>query len=316
MKTVPSKTSGLRGNTLFIVLIITGLVGFVLAAYLTLLRSQNTATMRSQAWNASVPVLEAGIEDALTHLNTHGTTNLACDGWVQSGTIYYMQRWLGGNYYFVTISNFIVGSTNNAPMVESRGYVSVPALTASAEQPFLAQVAGSPNSTTNFLGRGVRCTTKQQWIFAKGMVAKGQIDLAGNNIATDSFDSSDPSYNTGGLYDASKHKAGGDIATNSGLTNSINVGNADVWGHVSTGPGGSISIGPLGSVGDLAWHVDNKKGVETGWTTDDMNVDFADVKPPFTAGFPPGGGNVGGTNYDYVLGSLNYMKFGAVSLDG
>src|SRR2546426_3528565 len=100
MKIISSNASRLRGNTLFIVIVITGLVGFVLAVYLTLLRSQNTATMRSQAWNASIPVLEAGVEDALSHLNAHGTTNLNCDGWTQSGTIYYMQRSLGENYYF------------------------------------------------------------------------------------------------------------------------------------------------------------------------------------------------------------------------
>ena len=115
-------------------LIITGLVGFTLAAYLTLLRSQNTSTMRSQAWNSTVPVVEAGVEDALTHLNNHGTTNLNCDGWTQSGTIYYKQWAVGGNMYFVTISNFIAGATNNFPVVESRGYVDLPIMAEAAQK--------------------------------------------------------------------------------------------------------------------------------------------------------------------------------------
>src|SRR6185503_10641312 len=81
MKIVYSKSNGSRGSTLMLVIIATALVGFVLAAYLTLLSSQNAATIRSQAWNSSVPVVEAGIEDALAHLNRNGTNRLDIDGW-------------------------------------------------------------------------------------------------------------------------------------------------------------------------------------------------------------------------------------------
>jgi len=303
MKILPSKLNGTRGSTLFIILIITGLVGFTLAAYLTLLRSQNTSTMRSQAWNSTVPVVEAGVEDALTHLNNHGTTNLNCDGWTQSGTIYYKQWAVGGNMYFVTISNFIAGATNNFPVVESRGYVDLPIMASTAAgQCFLASVPGGATTGTNTLGRGVRCGTRPEYLFAKGVVAKGQIDLNGNNVTSDSFDSTDPAHNTGGLYDAAKRKAGGDVATNSGLTNSLSVGNANVWGHVSTGPGGSVKIGPNGSVGDMAWHLASTNGIEPGFSTDDMNVDFPDVKAPFAGGaFGIGGGP------DYTLNGGNYQ---------
>jgi len=308
MKIFPAKKNGSRGHTLFIIIVITGLVGFVLAAYLTLLRSQNTTTMRSQAWNASIPVVEAGIEDAMSHLNAHGTTNLGCDGWTQSGNIYYTPaRYLGQNYYVLVISNWFAGMTN-LPVIESRGFVSVPTLTASASHPFLASGAGSPAATTNYLGRGVRCSTRQEFLFTKAMVAKGNINLSGNNVRTDSFDSGNTNYSTNGRWDSSKARAKGDVATDGVVTNTLSIGNANIFGRVSTGPNGTIALGINGMVGDTTFQSNpaNKGKIEPGWSTDDMNVDFPDVIPPFTAAPPPAPLVVGGVSYNYVLSSGNW----------
>jgi hypothetical protein len=138
------------------------------------------------------------------------------------------------------------------------------------------------------------------------MVADGAIDLNGNRIMSDSFDSTDTNYNTNGRYDLNKHKANGDIATNVGLTNSagISVDNAKIYGRISTGPQGSVDIGPNGSVGDLAWHAANNKGIKPGYLKDDMNVDFATVSTLSPSGSYSISGTsqtIGGTNYDYVL---------------
>jgi hypothetical protein len=71
----------------------------------------------------------------------------------------------------------------------------------------------------------------------------------------------------------------------------MNTGNADIFGHVSTGPGGSISIGPNGAVGSTNWVLSGNNGVESGWSKDDMNVAFPDVEPPWNGGaFTPTGG--------------------------
>jgi hypothetical protein len=68
-----------------------------------------------------------------------------------------------------------------------------------------------------------------------------------------------------------------------------------------------VSVGANGSVGDKPWHLAGNKGIQPGARTDDMNVSFPDVTPPFTGGTIPGSGTTGGTNYSYVLGSGNYM---------
>jgi hypothetical protein len=280
------------GNTIAITLVVAGVVGYTMASYLTLVRGQNLSSARSQSWNVCIPVLEAGIEEALAHLHYSGITNLGSDGWLLNGTNYTKQRDLGSGFsYLARIS------TNNPPVVSATGY------------------APAPLQSTN-LFRTVVCTTRRNALFAKGMVAKGQINMNGNNIATDSFDSGDPNYSTNGRYDPAKTKSNGDVATDSSLINSLNVGNANIAGHVSTGPGGSIAVGANGAVGSKAWQQSGNKGVEAGWSSDDMNVAFPDVQVPFDGGYSiPAGGSVGGTNYTYVLSSGNY-ELTSLSMSG
>jgi hypothetical protein len=148
-------------------------------------------------------------------------------------------------------------------------------------------------------------TTRKNGLFIKAMVAKDTIDMNGNNIKTDSFDSTDPNFSgAGGRYDSTKIKANGDVATDSELINSLMLGNANIWGHVSTGPGGTISIGPNGAVGDIAWQTGGHTGIQPGWSSDDMNVDFPAVLRPFNGGaFLPVKKTVNGVTYDYVIDS-------------
>ena len=304
------------GSALLLTLVATVIIGATLAAYLTLVKAQNQAGMRSQAWNATIPIIEAGMEDAMMHLNTHGSSNLLCDGWTQVGTKYVMQRALGDSYYNVSIYNWVAGASNQHPIIDSRGYVTPPLTLASIGGPTIGGptmfAMAVPASPAGFMARGVRATSRQDFVFTKAMVAKCSIDLAGNNIRSDSFDSSDPSYSTGGRFDATKAKAHGDIATDCTIINSISVGNADVYGHLSTGPGGSVAIGPNGSVGDATWHdpnvINNVKGIQPGAVTDDMNTDFPDVKIPFTGGYVPyiPTNGLGNGNYQvssYITGS-------------
>jgi len=95
-------------------------VSFVLAAYLGCW-APTRLDHAFPGWNASIPVIEAGLEDALSHLNAHGVTNLNSDGWNQIGNIYWIQRYIGSNYYIVSVSNYTAGFSNVTPVIESRG---------------------------------------------------------------------------------------------------------------------------------------------------------------------------------------------------
>lgn len=281
-----------NGSVLVVIFVTTAILGITLVSYLNLVKNQNITTVRSQQWNSAIPVAEAGIEEALTHLYHHGT-NFGVNNWSLLGESYSKERYLGSNKYVVSIT------PSSPPTILAKGYVQVPLGTNFMEPP-----------------RTIRVTVTNDALFAKGMVAKGAIDLSGNNVRTDSFDSTDPNWSTGGMYDSAKARDNGDVATNSGLINSFNVGNADIWGKASTGPGGSISVGSNGAVGSKTWHNGGNNGIEPGWSTDDMNIDFPDVKPPFNGGgFAPNNGNVGGTNYNYVMGGGNWQMT-SLSLSG
>jgi hypothetical protein len=125
------------------------------------------------------------------------------------------------------------------------------------------------------------------------MAALGTIDLKGNNIATDSFDSSATNYP--GYWTNTIRSANGDVVTDSILTNSVlNLGNANVAGHVKTGPGGNLQNNANVSVGDLPWVDANTTGIKPGWYTDDMNVLFKDVKIPTVTWWNAAGAGTGG----------------------
>jgi hypothetical protein len=268
------------GNSLMLTLVATALIGFLLLAYLQLVRSQHGTTMRSQGWNGAMAIVEAGIEDALTHLNVN-TNTLAMQGWEAiEGGKYAVRRYLGDNYYEVTISNWVANSTNT-PVIESRGYFTAPLTVAAVPGPFLA-AALSPKGRT-YLSRGVRVVAQRRAMFSKGMVGTTSIDMRGNKIYADSFDSTDSRYNINGKWDITRRKDGGSIASNA---SSFDIGNAEIYGEVFTGPGGSVSVGPNSAVGDKAWVDGSGSGIQPGHHTDDMNMEFEEVGPPF----PPGSG--------------------------
>jgi hypothetical protein len=156
---------------------------------------------------------------------------------------------------------------------------------------------------------------EKKGFFNNAMTARLKIDMNGNTIETDSFDSSDSAYSTGGLYDPAKVKDKGDVATTSGGTNIINVGNANIKGHLRTGPGGTTGLNANGVVGSLAWHLAGNKGVQDGWATDDMNTYFEDVIRPSDAGSSaPISGVVTGQVYKYLLtGGTNVLSSLSIS---
>jgi len=316
MKTTVSPKNNERANVLLVVIGVTLVAGITLASFLKLVAGQNTSVARSQAWNASIPVVEAGIEEAMTHLNdnctytdiSHPNTNSwAIDGWTTTDVGVKKKTYLPGNSYYEVEIITAFPYSSFQPAIVSEGHMASPfSAQIVAPNPFLAQIGTTVTPTTRMLStnvaRKVRITAGQRGLFAKGLVAKYNIDLNGNNIATDSFDSADPAYSTGGQYDVSKHKSHGDVATDSGLINSLSVGNANIAGSVSTGHGGSVSIGANGTVGDLAW-VSSHNGIQPGHSTDDMNVYFPDVKPPFTGGYSSPEGPLTMTNLDRTTGT-------------
>jgi hypothetical protein len=298
------------GNILMVILVSTFLVGFLMVSYLAVVSQQNQSIARSQTWNSAIPVAEAGIEEALAHLNYNcllnptdltKTVKWTADDWVKEGNTYTVTRFFGTNwdspYYKVTIDTGAPASTNN-PIITAEGYV--PTLLSAVDLPSIFAYANDGSSTSTrqvgVVSRKVQVMAKVQPLFAHAIAADGKIDLGGNDMFVDSYDSVDGTNRV--QYSMSRRRDKGSVATNSGLTNSLLVGNANVFGPVSTGPGGSISVGPNGGVGDLSWNADNANNgkIQPGWSTDDMNVEFPEVKAPFAGGYLAPRENVRFTN--------------------
>jgi hypothetical protein len=286
------------GSALIVSLLIVMVIGVSLGSYLALVSSQNKSVMRSLAWNAAVPAMEAGVEEALLHLWHYGTTNsyfgangwsLKADGWYQKSVS------LGNDFGYVVRIQPV-----EPPNIMATGLAPAP-LGSLALGTTTSSILTAARDVNNFVRRSVRVPTRKDRLFAKAMVAKGQIDLQGNSVQTDSFDSTDVRFSTGGRYDPLKRKDNGDIATNSGLVDSLNVGNAKIMGEVSTGYGGSMALGPEGAVGDALWVSSGRYGIQPGHSSSDMNIDFPSVNTPYTSGAIPPSGTVDGVDYDYVV---------------
>jgi hypothetical protein len=295
------RRAGQEGSILMVTVTLSFIIGIVLLACLSLVKNQNQSVARSQAWNTCIPVIEAGIEEAMAHLNNKRESSLAVNGWTQTGSILFRERPFGDGFYsaVVDMTDFF------RPTIICTGYVRLPAVVAMANQPLMASAVNVGG--VSYISRTVQVLAKREPRWSKAMLAKDTISMSGNGIDTDSFDSSDPNYSTGGLWDPAKRKDNGDVATNSGFTNALGVGNANVRGRISTGPGGTVNIGPNGVVGSNPWHDGGNSGIEPGYSRDDMNIWIPDVEVPWTGGaLPPISGVVTGATYTYLLAGGNY----------
>jgi len=247
-----------EGSVLTTVLVITGVIGVMLVAYLSMTANQNKFTMRSLAWNTAIPMSEAGLEEALAHLNYSGTTNLASDGWVKDGTFYTFDRSLSNGYFHVTLSSA------SPPVITSTGYVRAP-------------------FQTNYISRAIRAPTRMRTPFTGGVTAKGTITMSGGSTV-DSFDSCDPLHSTNGAYIAAWRKDNGTVQTTSTALGAIDVGTGKVYGSVDTGPGGTVKAGA--TVGDTAWvnNAANAGKIEPGHVASDVNLSISDAPMPDLSG--------------------------------
>jgi len=259
-----------NGSVLMAALVIAAVTGLALLSYLSLTNSQNVMTVRSEAWNSAMPIVEAGIEEAIAHL-TASPTNWATHGWKGTTFDCQLERSLGEEYgrYVITITNRM------APVIITRGYVRAPL-------------------SSNYISRTVRVDLVTHPESGPGLGAKGTIDLNGNKLFVDSFNSSNPAYSDPlGGYDKNKHKDGVTVASNLGVTDAVNTGTADIWGRVATGPGGSVSSLKNSVVGDAAYHATNLKGPDPAALSQDADIPFPPIVAP-----------VSGTPAVSVLGNL------------
>jgi hypothetical protein len=296
------------GAALLTALVICTILSLVVMYYLSLTQQQTLLSARSQTWNTTIATTEAGLEEGLQHLNDD-TANLTANGWSFNGSVYQspIRTFANGSSY-VSIIDMSVDPFN--PAVTSLASANPPTFAYCDGGPFFADIDLSAGNVSS-VARAVIVRCARGNLYIKGMVAKQTINMNGNGILTDSFDSTNPNESTGGQYDSTKYQGtNGDVAVNSSIVNGIGVGNANIYGTVNVGPGGSVAVGSNGGVGDYAYQAANPGSIEPGWSSDTSNFTFPDQIYPFSSGLPPMPGFVNTTNYivstNAVVGSSTY----------
>ena len=280
--------SARQGSALISAAIGGAILSIVAASLLLMLSNEYNFNFRSRSWNQALHLAEAGIEIGFAEINNQsyrggsGVAFQSARGWT-----------LSSNVYYKTVTGFTnaVGAVVGDIAISVSGMSGInPIVTA------ISTVTTSPRGPA--ISRAVWASLYSSSMFPAGMVAKNSINMNGNNIYSDSYNSTDVSKSTSGLYDAAKKQANGNIASNGSVIDSLSIGNADIYGTVYTGPGGTATLGPSGSIGPTFVSGDRATSVAAGeaagYIEHDFNVDVADVILPdgaasWTSSGIPGG---------------------------
>ncbi len=303
MKILRTKVTVERGSTLAITLIICTILGTLLGNYLYLIQTQNLSVCRSQRWNQALVVAEAGVEEAMALLNSGvQAPGFAIYPWTGAGGGVFKNDTnrpasnFGDSYYEAFITNGFAGAD---PVILAKGYA--------------REQIGSP-----VLARTVRVRTKPRPTFpVKGpMIVLQSFDSNGNNVGTDSFDS------TLGPYNPLTAGTNGDVVTLTTNANSVVIGNGKIQGSVITPPGGikgvTATVGSMGAVGDATYVANplNKGTFQDGHFKDNFTLtDFPNATLPNAGSWlPPMSGKApDGLMYDNLLGSFQYYSIGTLT---
>ena len=240
------QTNNERGTVLITTLVIALLVGIVVAALLVVSQQQNYLTARSRTWSSEIPIAEAGVEEALAHINSKPKT-LATNGWTKNGNNWVKTRTnlTSDGYYYAAITRNPAWAP---PTITSIGYGRVPLNTNYTQRSVFVQTRLAPPRY--------------------GIVAKERLEMNGNPYI-DSYNSSDPEWSTNGRWDPNKRSDLATIGVVAGGPGVVDTGsNGKIYGSVATGPGGTV----VGAVGSGEWFAGGNTGSQSDRVSDDFNM--------------------------------------------
>ena len=259
-----------QGSALLITLVMGLLFGMLLMYfYLPLVNNQRISVVRSQAWNASLALAEAGAEEALAQMNPGAAptgVDLTANGWgPPSSAGFYgpVSRSLTDGSYQVAYSSTL------PPTIYATGYVSVPFLSAT-------------------LTRAISVTTSNLPLYSAALVGINSIQLNGSGVETDSFNSANTNLSTNGQYDPAKASTNGSVASVNGP---VNLGNHTISGTLDLGP-----TAPFTST----------TGQVSGGILTNFNPTFDDVVYPAHVSFVPPAAPLVAFNYTTNGAAYNY----------
>jgi Putative Ice-binding-like adhesive domain len=144
--------------------------------------------------------------------------------------------------------------------------------------------------------------------FNQAIMSVGTVDLNNQNIVVDSYDSTDPTKSTNGLYDEAKRQENGDIATDGNL---IDAGNAHIYGDVATNSGTVVGAANItGEQRDDFYQEPIPVGAPT-WTSYNSTVTSVTATTTLTAN-----ATSGSSASRYELSTINLSSSKTLTLAG
>lgn len=310
MKLKLVRPSSVAGNALLVTCIFIIVLTLSIGGYMTYVMQQARLGSRSQSWNMALAVSEAGIEEGLQHLNADAvadSNNLSADSWNSLGnTEYSVTRALNNGSFPASYTVTINFQNSQQPIITAIAYVTNFAVARKSSPFFYATATANNSGVSSGVGRGVQVTAFKPPFFNAAMVAKGSIDMNGNNVTVDSFDSGIAGKNVNGQWASSVSGDEGIVASLGGITNSsVSIGNANIYGDLYSGVNEQTNIGNNGFVGTHQFAATNGSGFEPGHAFNDANFTFPDTSFPYGAG----GGLAPTSNTVSVITGTNFTAF-------
>jgi hypothetical protein len=293
-----------QGSVFITVVVAASILGIVGGAILSYLSNEYNLNVRGHGWNQSLHLAESAVEIGFAELNYQdffGANGFqSARGWASGGV---------AGSYVKSVTNF---SDNTGALI---GSLTITVSGLSGLNPQILGVGTYNCPRGSNVTRAVQVNTSKVSQFPVAMMSKNRMDMNGNKIYTDSFDSTDVSKSTNGQYDAAKRQANGNVASKGTIVDSLNIGNAEIYGVAYTGVGGTVTIGAQGSVGPSFTQRDTTlaQALADGFVQSDFNVDVPDAVLPAGAGSWSYVGTGGGISKDTTLTSGDY-RTGGISL--
>ena len=275
-----------------------GIMAIITVGLLAMISNQYILDSRSNQWDQSLNLAEAAVEIGAGEMNYQyagGNGFQTAQGWsnLVSGT------------YSKTVSNFTDAAGNGV------GNLTVTVSGVGGANP---KIQGVGTCTAGVYkgpkpSRAVNVVLSGASRFPYGMITKGAFTVSASKTYTDSYDSSDPTKSTGGLYDAAKMQPNGTVvsAATSGTGFDFGAKQATIYGNVYTGPGASVYMGGASSLGNTLVAIDRSPTVADGIAKGYVRSDFSGSIPSaaMPADFAPVS-NLGTINSSTTINSGDY----------
>jgi hypothetical protein len=257
-----------RGTVLLTAMLLVSIIAISLTSFIKLSLNASNLSNRSFYSNAAMNLLDTGLDQTLWSLNNGSWTGSAGFALRSSYANQYQGTFPSSSTYYEFAGN-----------VKGRLRIWVDVSTTTPHAVAKATITLGDGTT---LEKYAEAYMQKRSYFTNGLVAKNTLTFGGN-VMIDSWNSHSDTASTADdlSYAAASHNDSGKIASLSVTTQSISVGNANVYGWAAVG-GNSTSSITVGSTGCLGPYGTANNTIDATRVTYDFTTSFPDSSAPDT----------------------------------